>query len=117
MGASEHIAATLTKATSRPGVTASRALARNGLRSSAQRRLTGTVLADVTMPNDYSRGKAIRDLPWWVFVFTFPKALDPSFGPPPGVTPATPSPSSLVWHSVVIVVAENGDFVRGFFTK
>jgi hypothetical protein len=97
-------------------VSASRALAQNHLDPKA--RLTGTVLADVTMPNDFYLGKPIDGLTCWVHVYTFAKPFDPRIGGPPiGSTLSPAAPSMLVQHAVFILDASNGQFVRGFFTR
>jgi hypothetical protein len=107
--------AALSKPTSPAKVSSKRALALSHTNPVA--RLTGTVLADVTMPNDFYRGKRIEGLTCWVFVFTTAKPFDPRLGGPYIPTPhPTPSPM-LVWHMVFIVDASNGQFVRGFSTK
>jgi hypothetical protein len=69
------------------------------------------------MPNDYYRRRVIRDLLCWVFVFTFPKPFDPSFGGSPGAPTPSPDSSRLVRHSVIIIDAGSGRFVRGFPTR
>ena len=80
-------------------------------------RLTGKLLAGVTMPNDFYHGKPIENLTCWVYVFTAAKPFDPRVGGPMRASPtATPTPL-LVWHMIVILDASNGQFVRGFFTK
>jgi hypothetical protein len=116
--------AALSEPSSRAEVTASWALGINHLKPEARR--TGTVLADVTMPNDFYHGKRIEDLTCWVVVFTLPQAIDPRLGGPaqPGAlnSPAPAAPHAtrrpmLVWHMVVILDASDGEFVRGFFTK
>ncbi len=115
LGTSATTAATLSKATCRARLSASRALAGNSLRF-VHACLTDTILADVSMPSDYYRGRPIRDLPCWVFVFTYRKPFQPvGFG----FINSAPSPSptaAMDWHMVFIVDASNGRFVRGFPT-
>ena len=80
-------------------------------------RLTGTVLADVTMPDQSYHGGPLQDVTSWVYVYTFAKPFDPRVG---GMKTASPSASLsplLVWHAVFILNAADGDFVRGFFVK
>jgi hypothetical protein len=113
-GTSATLGAALSKPTSPAKVSSKRALALSHTNPVA--RLTGTVLADVTMPNDFYRGKRIEGLTCWVFVFTAAKPFDPRVGAYIPTPHPTPSPM-LVWHMIFIVDASNGQFVRGFFTK
>ena len=120
LGESTNLGASLSQPSSQAGVSWQQALAINDLHPEA--RLTGEVLADVTMPNDFYRGKRIENLTCWVYVFTFAKPIDPRTGGPIYRPSGAPSPTAsprpmAVWHMVAIVDASNGQFVRGFFTK
>jgi len=107
--------ASLSEPSSAAKVSSMRALALNHLNPGA--RLTGTVLADVTMRNDFYRGRPIAGLTCWVYVLTFPKPVDPrTIGKSTASTNVTPA-SQLVQHEVFILDARNGQFVRGFLTK
>jgi hypothetical protein len=107
--------AALSKPSSEAHVSSERALALNHLNPKAG--LTGTVLADVTMPNDFYRGRRIEGLTCWVYVFTFPKPFDPRIGGPPVSSPSPTPPPMLVQHAVFILDATNGQFVRSFYTR
>ena len=98
----------LAKPTSRARVTLGQALLMNDLGLPASR--TAAVLADVTMPTDLYEGKAIRHLTCWAIVYILPQAENVSQGPP-GTAPI------MVQHSVTILDARTGAFVRGFYTK
>ncbi len=113
-GESNSGGASLSQPTVEPRVSWQRALALNDFQAGP--RLTGKVLADVTMPNDFYRGKRIENLTCWVFVFTASKPFDPRIGGyrSPG---SSPLPPMAVWHRIVIIDAANGQFVRGYSTK
>ena len=98
----------LAKPTSRARVTLGQALLMNDLGLPASR--TTAVLADVTMPTDFYEGKSIRSLTCWVIVYTLPQAENVSLGPPD-------TAPIVVQHSVTILDAHTGAFVRGFYTK
>jgi hypothetical protein len=112
---SSTIGAELSAPSSPAKVSARRALRLNHL--APKGRLTGTVLADVTMPGASYDGGPLKDVTSWVYVYTFTKPFDPRIG---GMKTASPSPSPsplLVQHAVFILNAADGDFVRGFFVK
>ena len=114
-GNSTAIGAELTAPSSPARVSARRALRIS--RAAPKARLSGTVLADVTMPGSSYNGGPLKDVTSWVYVYTFAKPFDPRIG---GMKTGSPSPSPsplLVWHEVVILNAADGDFVRGFFSR
>jgi hypothetical protein len=99
----------LAKPTRRARVTLSQALAMNDFVLPPER--TQSVLANVTWPSEFYKGKPIRGLTCWVVVYTLPQL--PNRIGPVGKTPAP----VMVQHSVTILDARTGADVRGFFTK
>jgi hypothetical protein len=80
-------------------------------------RLTGQVLADVTMPGASHSGEPLKDLTSWVFVYTFAKPFDARIGDVTAVSPSASPTPLLVSHGIFIVDASDGDFVLGYFAK
>jgi hypothetical protein len=101
-----------------PPSTVAKVSAKRALRASRidpQGRLTGTVLADVTLPGASYHGGPFKDVTSWVYVYTFPQSFDPRSS---GAIRSSPARSPmLVQQGVFIVDAANGKFVGGFFTK
>ncbi len=114
-GDSTSVGAQLSSPSAPAKVSAKRALAVS--RIDPQGRLTGTVLADVTMPGESYAGGPLEDVTAWVCVYTLPQPMDPRSGGPLRASPAPSRSPMLVQHAVFILDAADGAFVRGFFTK
>ena len=114
-GDSTSVAAELSPPSASAKVSARRALTVSGV--DPEGRLTGTVLADVTMPGASYDGGPLKDVTSWVCVYTLPEPLDPRSGGPLRSSPAPSRSPMLVQHAVFILDAADGRFVRGFFTQ